>query len=139
MYPRGKKFKILKIIFYLFWFLCLLLGFVLKTTLQQGHRTSSIKKNIPQKVHLFCPNSYLNPFGIDCASCIWQIPLQVLSNNCHLIEMQRITLITVKSIVTVGDLVTTTIYANKNTLVYKFFLFWDFVIWFHPITIIQLL
>jgi len=115
-YQIGTKFT-----FHLFWFLCLLLGFVLKTTLQQGHRTSSIKKNKPQKVHLFCPDSYLNPFGIGFASCIWQIPLQVLPNNYHLIEMERITLITVESIIIVRNFITSTIYANKNIFVYKFF------------------
>lgn len=115
-YHLGMKFT-----FHLFWFLCLLLGFVLKTTLQQGHLISSIKKNKPQKVHLFCPDSYLNPFDIGFASCIWQIPLQVLPNNCHLVEMERITLITVKSIIIVRNIITSTTYANKNTIVYKFF------------------
>jgi hypothetical protein len=52
------------------------LDFVLKRELQQGHRELEVFIKIQHMVHLFCPDSYLEPFGIFSLLKRSHIPLQ---------------------------------------------------------------
>jgi hypothetical protein len=67
----------------------LVLDFVLKIAPQQGHRKLSIAKNILHIEHLFCPISYLEPFGTLLPLKSSQMPLQQYPIRDHHFQICR--------------------------------------------------
>ena len=61
----------------------LVLDFVLKIAPQQGQRTLAMVRNMLHMEHLFCPISYLEPFGTLSPLNSSQIPLQQYPINGH--------------------------------------------------------
>ena len=77
--------------YHLFWLFepFLVLDFVLKIAPQQGHRRLSIAKNMLHIEHLFCPISYLEPFGTFLPLKSSQIPLQQYPIRDHRFQSYR--------------------------------------------------